>query len=120
MHELGIVLHVMKEVERVAAENNVEKVASVKLEFGEVSGIVPELLKSAWDWAVKRDRPVLEGAEFVWDIIPAVTYCEHCGKTYETVKYGKTCPYCGSPETYLLQGNEMTIKEIVVYDSEEE
>ena len=53
MHELGIVLHVMKEVERVAAENNVEKVASVKLEFGEVSGIVPELLKNAWDWADK-------------------------------------------------------------------
>ena len=32
--------------------------------------------------------------------------------TYETVKYGRTCPHCGSGETYLLTGNECIIKEI--------
>ena len=44
--------------------------------------------------------------------IPAVTYCEQCKKTYETVKYGKTCPYCKSDQTYLVKGNEFNIKEI--------
>lgn len=32
--------------------------------------------------------------------------------TYPTVKYGKTCPYCGSGETWLQQGREMNIKQI--------
>ena len=38
--------------------------------------------------------------------------CEDCGKTYETVKYAKICPYCKSENTYLIQGNEVQIKEI--------
>ena len=46
--------------------------------------------------------------------IPAVTFCEDCKKEYPTVQYGKICPYCGSPNTYLVRGNEMIIKEIEV------
>lgn len=44
--------------------------------------------------------------------LDAVTYCENCGKTYETLKYAKICPYCKSEDTYLVQGNEYMIKEI--------
>ena len=33
-------------------------------------------------------------------------------KTYPTVKYGRECPYCHGPHTYLLEGNECNIKEI--------
>ena len=47
------------------------------------------------------------------EIIPAVTWCNACKKTYSTLQYGKTCPYCGSGETWLQQGNEMNIKQIV-------
>ncbi len=114
MHELGIVTHVIKEIEKVALENQLDKVLAVRLSFGEVSGIIPEYLKKCWDWMVRRDHPVLDGAEFEWEIIPAITYCENCEKTYETVKYGRICPHCNSGNTYLLQGNEVMIKEIVV------
>jgi hydrogenase nickel incorporation protein HypA/HybF len=41
-----------------------------------------------------------------------VTFCEDCRQEYETVKYGRICPYCRSEYTYLVQGNECTIKEI--------
>ena len=40
MHELGLVNYVVKEVSKVAEENNVSRIKSVTLEFGEVSGIV--------------------------------------------------------------------------------
>ena len=36
MHELGIVFHVIKTVERVGAENDLTRVAGVTLELGEV------------------------------------------------------------------------------------
>ena len=36
MHELGIVFHIIKKVEEVAAENSVSAVNSVTLEIGEV------------------------------------------------------------------------------------
>ena len=50
--------------------------------------------------------------------IPAVTFCENCGKTYETVKYGKECPYCHSGETWLVDGNQCVIKEIEAESAE--
>ena len=43
MHELGIVMKVVDEVEQVAKENNVQKVTNLRLEVGEVSSIVPDL-----------------------------------------------------------------------------
>jgi len=41
-----------------------------------------------------------------------VTICNACGKTYPTVEYGRTCPYCGSGETVLQQGNEFQIRDV--------
>ena len=111
MHELGVVFHVIKEVEKIAAENDVTRVESVTLKIGEVSGIVDALLTDCWDWAVKKTE-VLKDAKLLIETIPAVTFCEDCHAEYETVKYGKTCPECGSANTYLLQGNEFLIKEI--------
>ena len=89
MHELGIVFHIAKMVENAARQNNVKRIAKVTLEIGEVSAIV----------------------------IKAVSYCDACHKEYETVKYGKICPFCGSSNTYLLRGNEANLKEIAVYDN---
>ena len=113
MHELGVVFSIIKTVEEVAAENDVTEVSAVKLHLGEVSTVIPKYLTDCWNWAVKKTE-VLKDARLDIEIIPAVTYCEDCGAEYETVKYGKTCPKCGSPHTYLLRGNEFTIQEIEV------
>ncbi len=119
MHELSIVSHVIKLVENMAEEQGIEEIAAVRLEFGEVSGIVPEYLEKCWNWSVGKGHPVLEKAAFDWEITPAVTICMDCKKTYETVRYGKTCPHCGSGNTFLLQGNGINLKELVVRDHEE-
>ena len=93
MHELGIIVHITKTLGELAVENKLSEIASVTLEIGEVSGIVPD-------------------SELKIEILPATTYCEDCQKTYPTVKYGRECPYCHGPHTYLLEGNECNIKEI--------
>ena len=117
MHELGLVNYTVKQVTRIAEENKVDRIASVTLEFGEVPGIITSYLYDYWNWYIKK-FPVLEGAKLICEEIPAVTWCDDCKKTYPTVKYGKTCPHCGSGNTWLLQGNEMNIKQIEVYDAE--
>ena len=53
------------------------------------------------------------------ETIPAVTQCQACGRQYETVRYGRTCPYCESPDTYLVQGSEMMIKEIEAVEADD-
>ena len=113
MHELGLVNYVVKEVSKIAEDNNVSKIKSVTLEFGEVSGIVTSYLYNYWDWYTKK-FPIFEGSELKCEEIPAVTWCDDCKITYSTIKYGKICPHCGSGKTWLLRGNEMRIKQIEV------
>lgn len=114
MHELGVVFYVIDDVEKVAKENNVQRVHSVTLEVGDVSTVIPEYLMDCWNWAVKKHE-ILADCELRVERIDAVTYCEDCQKNYSTVEHGKICPYCKSENTYLLKGNEFNIKEIEVY-----
>ena len=58
------------------------------------------------------ERSPHQGTKFLYEIIPAVTWCDDCKTTYPTVQYGKTCPHCGSGNTWLHQGNEINIKQI--------
>ena len=117
MHELGIVYHIIRDVENVARANGVGRVSSVTLLLGEVSGVVPDLLLDAWRWAADK-KPITEGAELVVEPVEAVTHCEACGQDYGTVEHGKTCSHCGSGETYLLQGQEVMIKQIETPDED--
>ena len=111
MHELSIVTYVIKQVDAIARQNELTQISSVTLEFGEVSGIVPSYLVDCWNWYAKK-TPLIEGSQLICETIPAITWCDSCKKTYPTVKYGKTCPYCGSGETWLQKGREMNIKQI--------
>ena len=113
MHELGIVFYIIKDVKKAAQENGVEHVNAVVMNIGEVSTIVPEYLTDCWRWAADKEE-MLKGCELKVNTIPAVTYCEDCGKEYGTVEHGKICPFCQSEHTYLLHGNEVEIKEIEV------
>ena len=54
MHELGIVLHVIDQVEELARGNNVSKVTRLTLEVGEVSSIVPSYFSDCFEWAKKK------------------------------------------------------------------
>ena len=117
MHELGLVMHVIRSVEEVAAKNHIAEVCAVTLEIGEVSGVVHRYLTDCWAWAVKKTE-VLQNAELVIESTPAITHCDCCEKEYRTVSYGKICPHCGSENTWLLTGTEMNIKEIFVSSQE--
>ena len=114
MHELGIVFHIIKSVESVAADNDLENVSAVVLELGEVSGVVPDYLTDCWKWAAAKSE-LMSGSQLKSETLPAVTRCDSCGKDYPTVAHGKTCPHCRSGDTWLLTGNEVNIKEIEAY-----
>ena len=113
MHELGIVMQVVDQVEKVAVENNVERVLKLTLEVGEVSSIVPELFTECFEWAKKKTE-LLKDTELELILLEAVSYCRDCKKTYKTTEHAKECPHCGGNDTYLVTGNEMNIKDMEV------
>ena len=118
MHELGIVVKVLEQVDAAAEQYGAKKVLKVTMEVGEVSTIVPDLFTDAFDWSKKKTRFAQEAAlEMI--LIQGRTYCRGCGETYRTTEFGKTCPHCGSTDTSLLTGDQVVIKDIAaVFDED--
>ncbi len=113
MHELSIVMEVVKQVEKLAKEHNVTQVKSVTVEVGEVSGVVYDYFVDAFNWMCKKNE-LMKECELNYITIQAISYCQDCKKTYPTTKYAKECPYCHSAHTYLVAGKDFMIKDIKV------
>lgn len=113
MHELGIVMHMIGQVERVAEENGVDQVSKINMEIGEVSSVVPDLFTDCFQWARKNTKHLKE-ARLELIILEGVSYCQDCKQTYKTTEFAKKCPHCGSENTYLITGNEISIRDIEV------
>ena len=106
---MGIVLHLAKTLDETAKEEHLSKIGSVTLQVGEVSGILTDYFVECWDYFKPR-HPILKDSTLILETIPAVTWCDNCKRTYETVKYGG--------ETWLLKGNECIIKQIEAEEEE--
>ena len=72
MHELGVTFYVIRDVKEVAEANDIEKVNSVTLDIGEVSGVIHDQLIDCWNWAKKKE-PVTKDADLIINQIDAVT-----------------------------------------------
>ena len=53
MHELGIVVHIVRTLEDVAQENSLTDIRKVTLQIGKVSGIEPDYLVDCWEYYKK-------------------------------------------------------------------
>lgn len=113
MHELGIVFYIIRDAKEAALQNSVKHISKVVMNIGEVSTVIPDLLQDCWKWAVAKEE-MMTGCELVVNRIPAINHCNSCQKRYSAVEHGRTCPDCGSEDTWLEQGNEVEIKEIEV------
>ncbi len=120
MHELGIVFEIQKRVSAVAEENGLalSDIAQVVVEVGEASTIVPRYLKECWPAAT--DGTEMESAELVVELIVARVQCKKCQTVYEYLKNDKKCPNCGAWECVMVSGQEFNIKEIAVFESDED
>ena len=112
MHELGVVFHMIDLLEEVGRESGLASIAQVRLNLGEVTGVIPSYLQDCWRWAADRTE-LLAGAALEVTTVAAVTVCNACGRTYATLEHGKVCPHCGSTDTELLHGLEIEVDSVV-------
>lgn len=63
MHELGIIMSIVRIAERAARENDAHKVNRLVLQVGARSCVVPHLVHAGWPAAI--EGTLLEGAELI-------------------------------------------------------
>ena len=113
MHELGIVVHVIKQIEALAKEKQIKQVVELTLEVGEVSGVVKSYFVDAFEWAKKRTEHMKE-TKLNYVIIEGISYCQNCKETFKTTQFGKACPKCGKEDTYLVTGKDVSIRDVKI------
>jgi hydrogenase nickel incorporation protein HypA/HybF len=98
-------------IARVAAEardRNAVAVRRIRIRIGELSGVDPDLLASAY--SIFRERSVCEGAELSIETVQARWRCEACRATGVAEGYLR-CGSCGGT-TNLVQGDEIILQQI--------
>ncbi|MET9254589.1 hydrogenase maturation nickel metallochaperone HypA [Streptomyces sp. NPDC003717] len=111
MHEMSVALSVVDQVERAARERGAHGVEQVRVEVGELAGVVSDALDFCFDLACAGT--VLEGARLLTEAVPGRAHCAPCARTWATgMPPDLVCPGCRSAATELVAGRELTITEV--------
>ena len=110
MHELSVVASLFEIMEEKAQEKGSKKIISVKLQVGKLSGVIPELLFTAFD-VFKKDT-IADEAELEIAEIPYTIQCKACGETMTRDDFVFTCIHCGSQDLITLTGKELVLEKM--------
>lgn len=108
MHEIGIALSLLEGVEACAREQGAQRVLSVRVRVGALSGVVRDALLFSWD--VATAQTIAEGSTLEIEEVPVAVFCERCNGERAPRPYsGLLCPDCGIPSSRILRGREMQL-----------
>jgi hydrogenase nickel incorporation protein HypA/HybF len=110
VHELSIVQNLFEVLEEKAREVEAVRITAVKLRVGRLSGVVPDLLVSAFDTFKKGT--LAEGARLEIEIAPFSFKCRRCGGETFPEDPPYVCGACGSGEIELLGGMDILVEKI--------
>ncbi|MFO7795916.1 MAG: hydrogenase maturation nickel metallochaperone HypA [Promethearchaeati archaeon] len=123
MHEFAFAHNIFKIAEETAKKYNAKKITEVYLEVGELTLIVPELLRQSFKMATTGS--IAEGAKLRIEMTPGKIKCRKCGKvsivtiTEEAQLTGLQlfqCKYCESKDTEILEGKNANVSRIKIQE----
>ena len=123
MHEFSFAMNIFKVAEATAIKYNAKKITEVYLEIGELTLIVPELLKQSFKMATHGS--IAEGAELIIEIIPGKIKCRECNKegtvtltedSYLTGLQLFQCRHCKSKNTEIIEGKKANVRNIKIVE----
>lgn len=113
MHELGIMIHIVDQMEEYAKQEKLTHIETLVLEIGELSGIVPSYLENVYPMAVENS--ILQNSTLKIEVIPGKVLCRECHQVFHLLEQNQVCPKCKGQNLKLISGQEFNIKEIVAY-----
>jgi hydrogenase nickel incorporation protein HypA/HybF len=107
---LSLVASVFDILEAKVREHGASRVTAVVLRVGRMSGVVPELLESAFD--TYKKGTLAEGARLDIVIVPVKLHCPDCGGTSVREDTDFSCAACGSRRVEIVEGLEIVVEKI--------
>ncbi|MFZ5942962.1 MAG: hydrogenase maturation nickel metallochaperone HypA [Bacillota bacterium] len=117
MHELALAQNLLNIVNQAAQENQLSKVTTISVIWGELMGIVPDALQFGFEVS-SADTPA-QGAVLLHKELPALIRCSSCNHEFPWKAYGYSCPQCSRLGGEMFQGQEFYV-EYIEGDGKEE
>ena len=112
MHELGIVMEIVKVVDNLAKEQGITAVDTIVLQIGELSPVVPKYIEECYPAAI--DGTFMENTKLEIEIMPGNGICKNCNTVFNVLAENGSCPKCQSKDFEIISGRDLYIKEIRV------
>jgi hydrogenase nickel incorporation protein HypA/HybF len=112
MHELSLCESILQVLEEQATTQHYQKVKTVWLEIGALSGVEVEALRFSFD--VVTQGSVAADAKLEIIDVPGQAWCMPCGRNVAVTELYDVCPECGSHQLQVNGGDQMRIKELEV------
>ncbi|MFC2061348.1 hydrogenase maturation nickel metallochaperone HypA [Elusimicrobiota bacterium] len=113
MHELAIVQNMISEVEKSLCGMTVSSVIRVSIKVGEFSGVVPDSMQFAFEFA--KEGTILENAALNIDQVAFKLRCRNCNKIFKMKdEFIYKCPHCDSTDAEVVSGKELFIESIEI------
>jgi hydrogenase nickel incorporation protein HypA/HybF len=115
MHEASIAQSIL-DVTREISGRHPSVVRTVRVEIGEMSGVLADAVEFCFDAITAGTE--WSHVELVIDSIPFVVQCHRCNRTEHNPSGFTICPRCGGPDTTIISGTDMIVREIQVEESD--
>ena len=117
MHELSIAMALVEQLEEIRLKERGERVLSVTLRVGDLSGVDHEALTYAFPAAC--EGTACEGARLVIERVEAHARCRACGRESRPKWAIRVCETCGSRDVDMDKGCELLLQAVEVKDQNE-
>ena len=107
MHELSLMAALGERVLQEAAHQQAQRVTSIELRIGALSGVDPEALRFAAE--VVLAGTCAEGASLAIETVPAAFWCRPCAQEFTATDGLSVCPRCAEPSRQMLRGRELSL-----------
>lgn len=112
MHEMSLTEGVLQILQDHAKSNGFERVKTVWLEIGALSGVEIEAIRFCFN--VVMQGTLADGAKLEIVHMPGEAWCMPCGKSVTVKERFEPCPDCGSFQLQITGGDQMQVKELEV------
>lgn len=110
MHELSVCQALVEQLSGIVRQQGALAASLVKLRVGPLSGVVPDLLRSAFPLAAAGSAA--EGAELLIGESAIRVSCQTCGAETDASANRLLCGACGDWHTRLIAGDELILESI--------
>jgi hydrogenase nickel incorporation protein HypA/HybF len=112
MHEISIMTEAVRMAADAAESAGKKRVRVLRLRIGELSGVVPDALRFAFD-VVCADT-IAAGASLEIETVPGACWCNSCGTEFDCTSFFVECPRCHNVSGELRRGRELEIADVEV------